>query len=644
MELYAAAAMTKMGQTLQQQRNSFVANAKPNDPRPSMNNVYESQYMDTTLADERIRGTANWQAAQDPMRTGVVPTPAYASMFTPLSAGFSAAEPVPVNQSPVSTMAGITLSKEDFTHNNMQPYFRGSLRQNMNPTATASTLENLTGNSDLKQRKQAVECMFQPTQGFSHVCGFAPNSTEFQRDRVSPFTRRANDFPIEQVRVGPGLGLGYTSDGAGGYQQASSLDYVMPKNVDELRVASNPKLVMENKGPQGPKMNMVTKRGSIGAVDKNRPDTYFEQTPDMLLRTTGAQLKDTLQPEQMIKATSRVDTHIDYKGNAQAYASEPGTGIETDYGKDSIMVFNNERDITGTKTVLTNLTSMVKAVVSPLLDVFRHSIKEYTTDSARVFGSMQAQIPSKPTSYDPVTHMMKTTIKEQTIHDTTIMNPRGQDSVPVESEDIAKTTLRETLPVEETTRNVSAHKYNVTVYDIDSVMKTTIRETTNESGSMYGFVSGDAAANHPGAYSVIDVNMPLTQKQFVSDYEYQGVSESKSDFRPMSHEADNNAEIDGTREAMHIASGNTPGGGGAYIGITKEQVDMDSKRIMQDSITTRETGNQRGIQSTARAIDNCEITRQTARELDNPQVGRLDSVLMSALAGNPYSIHINPLV
>lgn len=643
MELYAAAAMTKMGQTLQQQRNSFKPSQS--DPRPSMNNVYDSHYMDTTRADERTRGTANWKAAENPLRTGVVPTPAYASMFQPLSAGLtSPEEPMPVNQAPVSTMAGVAMSREDFTHNNMQPYFRGSLRQNMSANANASILENRTGRSDLQQRKQAVECMFEPTQGFSHVCGFAPSSTEFQRDRVSPFTRRANDFPIEQVRVGPGIGLGYTSDPAGGFQQAISLDYVMPKNVDELRVASKPKLVMENKSPQGPQKSQVTQRGMIGAVEKNRPDTYYEQTSDMLLRTTAANLKDALQPEQMLKATSRVDTHTEYKGSSQAYSGSPGTGIATDYGKESIMVFNNERDISGTKTVLTNLTSLVKAVVSPLLDVFRHNLKEYTLDSARIFGSMQAQIPAKPTTYDPVNHMMRTTIKEQTIHDTTIMNPRGQDSVPVESEDIAKTTVRETLPVEDTTRNVSAHKYNVTVYDIDAVMKTTIRQTTSQSGSMYGFMSGDAADKHQGAYSVIDVEMPLTQKQFVSDYEYQGTSESKSDFRPMSHEATDNAEIDGTREAMHIAAGNTPGGGGAYIGITKEQVDMDSKRIMQDSITTRQTANQRGVQSTARAIDDCEVTRQTARELDNPQEGRLDSGLVSALAGNPYSIRINPLV
>lgn len=715
MEIYASAAMAKIGQALHQQRDAFAKSTVPKlSDKPSMNNMYSSEHWDTVRADERTRGMANWEAAKEPMRTGVVPEPAYASMFQPLSHGLGTSEPVSIpSRGPVSTMAGTSVSREDFTHNNMQPYFRGSVRQNVDPGANASILENRTGRSDMHKRKQAVECFFEPTAGFGHVCG-APDSTNYSRDRISPFQRRANDFPIETVRVGPGLGLGFTATPDGGFQQGATQDYVMPKSVDELRTASKPKITMELKNPQGP-MKGVAQRGLIGDVDKNRPDTYFEQTADMLLKTTGAQLKEKMYSEQIVKATSRVDTHLEYQGGAQTSATKPGMGEDYDFGKDSVMVFKNERDITGTKTVISNITSMVKAVVAPLFDIFRHNHKEYTLDSARIYGNMQAQIPSKPTTYDPVTHMMrttvreqlddsarpygnmhaqipskittydpvthmmrttikettddaarpygnmhaqvpskgttydpvdhmmKTTIKEQTIHDTTISNARGHDAPPVEFDDVTKTTVRQTLGVQETTRNVSAHKYNVVVYDIDAVAKTTIRQTTKASGSMYGFVGGDVT-ERSGAYSVIDVEMPLTQKQFVSDYEYQGTSQSKSDFRPMSHEADDNAEIDGTREALHLAAGNTPAAGGAFTGVASDQIDMESKRLMGDSVSTRETGNKRGIQVGARRIDGCEITRQVAREFDNPQDGRLDSQLLNSLNTNPYSININPMV
>jgi hypothetical protein len=613
-----------------------------------MNNIYSSDHWDTARADERMRGTAKWNAAKDPWKTGVVPEPAYASMFQPLSdnvragatgAGAGAGQ----GDMNIQTMAGTQVTREDFWHNNMTPYFRGGVKQNTDPLAMSGTLERHTGRSDLQQKKNAVECFFEPTPGFSHVCG-APNTSSFNRERIAPFQRRANDFPVEQVRVGPGLGLGFTSKAEGGFHQGVTLDYVMPKTVDELRVASNPKLIPKLKGPQGP-MKGTTQRGFVGAFEKNRPDTYFEQTSDMLLKTTGAQLKETVHPEQMIKATSRVDTHTDYKGNAQLSATSKGIGASDTYGKDSIMVFKNERDLTGSRTVLGNLTSYVKAVVSPLLDVFRHNHKEYTMDAPRVFGNMQAQIPSKPTTYDPVNHMLRTTIKEQTIHDTNILNPRGMNDAPaVESDDQAKTTVRETLPTEDVTRNVAAHTYNVTVYDIDAVAKTTIRQTMPGSGSMYGFVGGDVAEG-TGAYSVIDVELPATQKQFISDYEYEGISGSKNDFRPASQDAQRNAEIDGTREAINIAAGNTPPAAGGFTGLSKDQIAVETKRIMGDSIATRKTSNPRGVQTAARAVDVCEVTRFTtkASDVEQAQTGRIDPALLSSLASNPYNISINPI-
>jgi hypothetical protein len=716
MEIYATAAMAKVGHALQQQRdmlNRSVA-PKPADT-PSQQNIYASRQWDVVRADERTRGTANWQAAKEPWKTGMVPEPAYASMFQPLSRDVDTPQQSrqpQQTQQPVRTLAGTNISLENFTHNNMQPYFRGSVRQNVDPDANSALLEHRTGNSDLYQRKQAVECFFEPTTGFAHVCG-APESTQYQRERVATFTRRANDFPIDQVRVGPGIGRGFTSDPDGGFQQGVTLDYVMPKSVDDLRVATNPKLVLDTKDRQGP-MRGVSQRGLIGNVEKRRPETYFEQTPDMLIKTTGAVLGNKIQPEPIMKATSRVETHSEYQGGAQQSAYQPGIGESDSYGKENIMVFNNSRDVTGTRTVVGQVTSYVKAIVSPLLDVFKHNHKEYTLDAPRIFGSVQAQIPSKATTYDPVTHkmrttvreqlddaprvfgsmsaqipskattydpvthmmrttvreqlddaprvfgsmsaqipskattydpvnhMMRTTIKEQTIHDTTIANARGRDAPQMETDDEAKTTHRETLPLVDTTVNMSAHTYNVTVYDIDAVAKTTIRQTTPSSSSMYGFMGGKISES-TGAYSVIDVNAPLTQKQFVSDFEYQGTSQSKSDFRSMSQEADKNAEIDGTREAINMSAGSTPSAGGNFIGLSKDQIDMEVRRLNSDSITTRETMNKRSTQLSAMPFDACEMTRAVAKELDNPVAARLDSGVLNSLATNPYNININPI-
>jgi hypothetical protein len=253
---------------------------------------------------------------------------------------------------------------------------------------------------------------------------------------------------------------------------------------------------------------------------------------------------------------------------------------------------------------------------------------------------MHAQIPEKPTTYDPVNHIMRTTIKETTVHDTTINNLTGKPKGPMANLDEAKTTVRQTLPVEDVVRNVAAHTYNVTVYNVDEVARTTVRETTKETSSMFGFISGKAQ-DSTGAYSVIDVEMPNTQKQYTSDYEYEGIAGSKADFRETSKEADYNAEIDGTREAMNIAAGYTPNGAGGFTGQDPEKIDMESKRLVSDSIATRETANASPKQSTARAIDKCEVTR--TGEFLNGAENRLDGNTLASLRSNPYSININPV-
>jgi hypothetical protein len=168
-----------------------------------------------------------------------------------------------------------------------------------------------------------------------------------------------------------------------------------------------------------------------------------------------------------------------------------------------------------------------------------------------------------------------------------------------------------------------------------------VRETTKLSGSMYGFTGGKTL-DSTGAYSVIEVDMKNTQKQFISDYEYEGIAGSKADFRGKSEEAERNSEIDGTREAMNIAAGHTPNGAGAFTGIDPEIVEMESKRLACDSLVERETGNARPVQLTSRPIEQCEVTKPAT--MLNGNENRLDSGTLASLQSNPYSIKINPIV
>jgi hypothetical protein len=86
---------------------------------------------------------------------------------------------------------------------------------------------------------------------------------------------RENETPIEKVYVGPGLNQGYTNEPSGGFQQADTRDYILPKTTDEIRVKTNPKISYYGRINPGEK---IAKPGKIGTVYKNRPDTFMFKT------------------------------------------------------------------------------------------------------------------------------------------------------------------------------------------------------------------------------------------------------------------------------------------------------------------------------------------------------------------------------
>lgn len=635
MDLYASAALSGIGYALNKERQPNIDRPPANDI-PSMKNMYSSEYWSKSREDERRRGEMNWQQSRSPFETGVIPKQPFANMFA--TPDMNEANSVHNMGSGIMTLAGEVVSQRDFAHNNMQPFFKGSLKQNIDPFANNTRLENATGRSDLYMHKKEVGSFFEPTTGYTDVCGMK-DKTDFYLSRVEEPRARNNDKPFDPVYVGRGIGRGFTATPYGGYQQLETNEVARPKNVDELRVATKPRVVYELpvQGPAG----KIAQRGSIGKVEKNRPDTAFEQTPDMLLRTTGAVIKEQERPIQMtMKATSRVDTHKEYKGIADSGA-QFGLGSSDDHGKKSIKVYENERLTTQGDSIVTNVTSVVKSIISPLLDVFRPTPKEYNIDAPREFGNMHVQIPNKATTYDPVNHMMRTTIKETLIHDTTIMNLKGADKTPAKNEDPAKKTIRETTPIQETTRNIGAHTYKVTMYNIDAAKKTVRNTLPCNGGSMFGFISGDITGKE-GGYKVTDIDVPITQKQMWHVHEL-GVSTGVTDFRPRSEEAERNAEIDGTREDMNISAGEfVAPGAGAYETPNPDGTNMTINKLNSDYLASREAGNvSRIIGSEHIPISELDVTRGVMK-LDG-ESSRLDTTTLAGLKSNPFAISVAPI-
>ena len=139
------------------------------------------------------------------------------------------------------SLTGEPIDPKAFTHNNMTPFFGSHVRQNVDEYTNTNIIESFTGQKSFEKRKTEISQMFDPEANIRNPYGMS-NLSGYQRERYIVSNRRNNEAPTEKIYVGPGLNRGYTWYPSGGFQQAETRDYILPKTVDELRVKTNPKL------------------------------------------------------------------------------------------------------------------------------------------------------------------------------------------------------------------------------------------------------------------------------------------------------------------------------------------------------------------------------------------------------------------
>lgn len=596
-----------------------------------------------------------------------------------------------VSKNKVVLLSGEVINSDKFKHNNMKPYFGSKLTQNVDSAVAQSLLSRHTGSSKCYTPKRSQRPLFRPHK---HV---GKNTNEHFRDSgVNMENRYAAacsrnkkcELPFKQIRVGQGLNQGYTSKPTGGFHQSNTRDYVMPKNVDELRVCTNPKKTYEGR-VLPPKQ--ISKREHQSEMFKHRPDTYYKNDPDRYFKTTGAYTKPTGRPIFDIKTTQRATTCKEQIGSvapntlnappstrplvAQStrnqFLSDPIRNVRTvltdlidknmgDYGKSKISLPANERDVTGTRSHLSNLVSIVKALIAPLEDKPKQTRKENFVGAVRSVGNLGMQIPSKMTVYDP-NDIAKTTIKETLIHDAQLNNLNGPTKLTVyDPNDIAKITTRNTLQNVDTHLNLSGNNKR-TVYDPNDKARTTLKETIvgkNQTGIVSGNsqtdgykianviapttsketttensnYSGNPDLNYVGGrgYLTNKIDAPNTNRQFTSDNEYTGVAGDNVSAQ-MSQENMCNALLNVNKE--QIAKGRKPtdnnvklmsGGDSVNINIRKNDCDRTNKRGAT------------GLKGPT-VITSKDICSVTDLRHDKYEDERLDPLLLDSLKDNPYA-------
>ena len=197
----------------------------------------------------------------------------------------------------------------------------------------------------------------------------------------------------------------------------------MPKDVDELRVKTNPKNTYDLVGHEGPAHHFnkhISDQSHIGKIEKHLPDKFYENTSDRWFTTTGIEKAATTRSKIDMRQVNRADTSRDYTGIASGqidgvnyhnthyeesknnvYGS-PNIGIanaegnsmaqSNDYSKESYKSYITNRDSHSESHMFGNISTAVNAAIAPLMDILRPSKKENTIGNSRLCGNVQTNV------------------------------------------------------------------------------------------------------------------------------------------------------------------------------------------------------------------------------------------------------------
>ena len=229
-------------------------------------------------------------------------------------------QPVGQNPQEIYSLTGNYLASEQFKHNNMVPFNGGKVKgKTYDMKINESVLDNMIGSGSQVIKKIEQAPLFKPEQNVQWTYGM-PNQSDFYQSRVNPAMKNNNVKPFDTIMVGPGLDQGYGINGSNGYNSGmEARDKWLPKTVDELRVDTNPKLEYELINHEGPAISFIKKTSGtevLGRVEKQRPDTFFINSQDRWLTTTGAEKGETLRPIQEMGVLRRADIDTKYMGPA----------------------------------------------------------------------------------------------------------------------------------------------------------------------------------------------------------------------------------------------------------------------------------------------------------------------------------------
>lgn len=200
----------------------------------------------------------------------------------------------------VSLLTGLPMEN---THNNMVPFFRGQIKQNMDFDKNEQKLETFTGVGDIINRNKRETTPFFELHR-ENIYGTPNTPDELRKERFFQSNLKTSLLPVPQIRV-----------------RSVKPEYIRPRfrNVDELRARTNPKITFEGR-VQGPAKG-PSSRGIQARVMKNRaPKHHYTGAERFGPGASSVNKHQIYENFENLKCTSRENQEEEYFGIA--YASE----------------------------------------------------------------------------------------------------------------------------------------------------------------------------------------------------------------------------------------------------------------------------------------------------------------------------------
>ena len=394
------------------------------------------------------------------------------------------------NKTELDSFFNIDNITNKFEHNNMVHFFGSKCTQNTT-TSQQRTLDLFTGKNTLKPPKK--EKINDLPINKENIHG-GENNVDFYKTRYNQSKYVSNELPFEQIKVGPGLNID-TDEPASGNFHPDIRKYELPKSIDELRSASNPRITFKGKILHGKKeilrdaeYNFTKYKNSPMFINKplekgksHVPPSFNKSKP--LLQTSNNRKHSKEVKGSANKIVKNVPNHLNIQDNKKQMLSNDNirnfsiNENKFDYNKDNYCCEETKREYLASLQFKNehHVRNFLEALIPTqhYSDKSKTTIRETTEYNSKDMLNLKGGENHQTYNNQPA----RKTIKETTENNTKdILNLKGGENHQLYNNQPARKTIKET------TENNIKDILNVKVYsklpsNIKDKIKNTLKQT-----------------------------------------------------------------------------------------------------------------------------------------------------------------------